>query len=30
MTINEWENDDTDILYTLYSVYKKIRTILSA
>ena len=30
MAIKEWENDDTDILHTLYSVYKKIRTILSA
>ena len=25
---NEWENDDPDILRALYSVYKKIRTIL--
>ena len=26
---NEWENDDSDFLRTLYSVYKKIRTIFS-
>ena len=25
---NEWENDDSDFLRALYSVYKKIRTIL--
>ena len=25
---NEWENDDPDSLRVLYSVYKKIRTIL--
>ena len=24
---NEWENDDSNFLQTLYSVYKKIRTI---
>ena len=24
---NEWENDDSDFLRALYSVYKKIRTI---
>ena len=24
---NEWENDDSDFLQALYSVYKKIRTI---
>ena len=24
---NEWENDDSDFLPALYSVYKKIRTI---
>ena len=24
---NEWENDHSDFLRTLYSVYKKIRTI---
>ena len=28
MTINESKNDDSDILQALYSVYKKIRTIL--
>ena len=26
--INEWESDDCDILQALYSVFKKIRTIL--
>ena len=26
--MNEWENDDSDILRALYSVYKKITTIL--
>ena len=25
--MNEWENDDSDFLWALYSVYKKIRTI---
>ena len=25
---NEWESDDSDILWALYSLYKKIRTIL--
>ena len=25
---NEWENNDSDFLRALYSVYKKIRTIL--
>ena len=25
---NEWENDDSDFVRTLYSVYKKIRAIL--
>ena len=25
---NEWENDDSDFLWALYSVYKKIRAIL--
>ena len=25
---NEWENDDSDFLWALYSVYKKIKTIL--
>ena len=24
---NEWENDDSDFLQALYSLYKKIRTI---
>ena len=24
---NEWENDDSNLLQALYSVYKKIRTI---
>ena len=28
MAKNEWENDDSDFLRALYSVYKKIRTIL--
>ena len=28
MVKNEWENDDSDFLLDLYSVYKKIRTIL--
>ena len=28
MATNEWENDDPDILRALYSVYRKIRTIL--
>ena len=28
MTINESENDDSDVLQALYSVYKKIRAIL--
>ena len=28
-TRNEWENDDSDFLQALYSVYKKIRTIFS-
>ena len=23
MTVNKWENDDSDILWALYSVYKK-------
>ena len=27
--MNEWENDDSDFLWALYSVYKKIRTIFS-
>ena len=27
MAMNEWENDDSDILRALYSGYKKIRTI---
>ena len=26
---NEWEKDDSNFLLALYSVYKKIRTILS-
>ena len=26
--MNEWKNDDSEILWALYSVYKKIRTIL--
>ena len=26
-TRNEWENDDSNFLQALYSVYKKIRTI---
>ena len=26
--INEWESDDCDIFQALYSVFKKIRTIL--
>ena len=26
MARNEWENDDSDFLSALYSVYKKIRT----
>ena len=26
--MNDWENDDPDILWALISVYKKIRTIL--
>ena len=26
--MNEWENDDSDILQAFYSRYKKIRTIL--
>ena len=25
---NEWENDDSDILRALYSVYKKVRAII--
>ena len=29
MAINKWENDDSDILQALYSVYKKIRIIFS-
>ena len=24
-TMNEWENDDSDILWTLYRGYKKLR-----
>ena len=28
MAINEWENDDSDILWALYSAYKKIRKII--
>ena len=28
MTINESENDDSDVLQALYSVYKKIRALL--
>ena len=27
MARNEWENDDSDFLPALYSIYKKIRTI---
>ena len=27
MARNEWENDDSNFLRALYSVYKKIRTI---
>ena len=27
--MNEWENDDSDILRALYSGYKKIRAFLS-
>ena len=30
MTKNKWENDDSDFLQTLYSVYIKIRTIVFA
>ena len=26
--MKEWENDDCDILQAVYSVYKKLRTIL--
>ena len=28
IAMNEWENDDSDFLQALYSVYKKVRTIL--
>ena len=29
MARNEWENDDSDFLQALYSVYEKIRTFVS-
>ena len=29
MARNEWENDDSNFLWALYSVYKKRRTIFS-
>ena len=29
MARNEWENDDSDFLQALYSVYKKIKAIFS-
>ena len=30
MAMNEWENDDSDIIWALHSVYKEIRTIISS
>ena len=30
LAMNEWENDGSDIIWALYSVYKEIRTIFSS